>query len=332
MYNATNYFDKTVDTFEILGCYVVDVFYNHLYDKAKTLHVSGKCASVTEGYKTACTAYLMHFKRADMFNQTIKNVYNFFNLHSPVPILSHSDWVDRMTTEFVPTDFWPSLNSKRKDHILGIVIEGIFRKFAAYILTPRSLMMIIDNHNDKTNITFLQDRMLSITMEERECMYQKFVKPLNGAKDGGLTERLRADLQKEITKTIALKTALEKAATTIRAMTEQVTLLTQTKQYLLDRSKDLYNRLQTATAMPVAPAIAAPVVVQDIAYLDVAAPIEPVSNSLILEPSLDEFDMIDDLQTVEEPEETVDEMKAKALARVKEKRKNNIELEVDKLF
>ena len=53
-----NYSPKTMENFEIMSAYYIDIFYNHLYNEAKKLKVSGSVSSITEGYKHTLNAFL----------------------------------------------------------------------------------------------------------------------------------------------------------------------------------------------------------------------------------------------------------------------------------
>lgn len=327
MFNASSYPNQTIDTFEILGGYVVNIFYNHIYDKAKELHAAGKSTSTTEAYKQVSRTYLMHFSKEELFKTTLKDIYGYFNAHSPVPVLGFPDWVDRITKEFVPTDYWASLNSKQKDHVLGVVIEAIYRKFSVVMISPRGLAMVVDNHKERANIPFLQDKMIGVMIEEREKMYQKFIKPLTGTKSDGLSERLREDLLKETKKTVLLKQALIKANDTIKNQSKQIEVLLQTKSWLIDRAKTLQQaRVTPAVVSPrtwAPPVILTPVVTP--AVTPVLTPTLTPTLTPALTPAVspkvtvvEDFDAFAELED-DEPILDIDQIRQNALAKRKEK-------------
>lgn len=334
MFNASSYPPQTIDTFEILGGYVVSIFYNHIYDKAKELHAAGKSSSTTEAYKAVSRTYLMHFTKEDLFKTTLKDIYTYFNAHSTVPVLGYTDWVNQTTKEFVPTDYWSSLNSKQKDHILGLVIEAIYRKFAIVMLSPRGLAMVVDNHKERTNIPFLQDKMIGVMIEEREKMYQKFVKPLGGSKSDGLAERLREDLLKETKKTGILKSALVKANATIKSQASQIDVLLQTKNWLMNKAKQLQS---TVDQLHVAkPPVVTPVSTQ--VSTPVSTPVGSPPASPPASPAdtpVDEpFDAFEEIDT---DDIDISNIKRQALAKRKDKialleSSKKLDIESDDLF
>ena len=56
--DRNNYSKKTLDTFEILAAYFIDIYYNHLYIEGNKLKTEKNVSSITEGYKHALNAFL----------------------------------------------------------------------------------------------------------------------------------------------------------------------------------------------------------------------------------------------------------------------------------
>lgn len=236
MYAASNYPDSTIDTFELLGSKVVGVFYNHIYDKAKELHALGRTPSTTEAYKLTMQSYLQHFKNEKLYKKSIMNIYEHFNHYSPVPLLRYSDFIDTVTREFVPTDYWAGLSSQQKDRILLLALEDAYTKMGAHMIKPEGLRRLIDEHSNKDNLKFFQDLMIQVLIEGRENLYQRFAKPVVGA-TSAVTERLRTDLQRALAREKILKEALQKASGEIKNLTKQVEVLSQTKVWLIERAR-----------------------------------------------------------------------------------------------
>lgn len=202
MYNPYNYSAQTIDTFEILGGHIVDVYYNRLYEKSKDAQVAGKSPSITEAYKSYCRLYLNNLQNEDLFKQKALDVYEYFKYHSPLPVVGYADWVDKIAKEFTPSDFWPSMSSSRKDYCVGIVLRSLFKDFALFVLSPTSLEMIIDDHNNKDNIPLFQDKCIVMMIELREKLFRKYLDPATGDKKEYKTiaDQLKISLQKETKK------------------------------------------------------------------------------------------------------------------------------------
>jgi hypothetical protein len=236
MYNASNYPDSTIDTFELLGSKVVSVFWNHVYEKAQALHATGQTKSITDAYKFAAQAYLGYFKNEKLYKRGVTDIYTHFNNYSPVPLLTYAHFVDSVTKEFVPTDYWPGLNQVQKDKILATALENVHKKMSEHMVDPRGLQRVIDGHDQRDNVVFFQNLAVQIMIEERERFYQKFAKPVVGS-TSALTERLRGDLVKALAQKKQLAEALQKASIEIKAFTKQVQELEQAKTWLIERAR-----------------------------------------------------------------------------------------------
>ena len=177
-FDRQNYSKRSIDTFEVISSYFVDIYYNYLYTEAKKLKMSGKTNNITEGYKHALNAYKQGIENPNTFKDTLKGISNFFD-SCGFTGLSFTNCIERITEEFIPKDYYESVSKQQKISILKSVIsesninfiEKIVRKFLSHI---------IDNHNDMDNIRVLQDEFIDILIIEKERLYHKFI-----AKDGG---------------------------------------------------------------------------------------------------------------------------------------------------
>ena len=69
--DRSNYSSKTLETFEIISAYYVDIYYNYLYTEAKKMKISGSIASITEGYKHTLCAILIILIDIRLFRQIV---------------------------------------------------------------------------------------------------------------------------------------------------------------------------------------------------------------------------------------------------------------------
>ena len=338
MYNASNYPDSTIDTFELLGSKIVSVFWNHIYDKAQSLHATGQTKSLTEAYKFAAQAYLGYFKNEKLYRRGVAEIYTHFNNYSPVPILTYSHFVDSVTREFVPTDYWPGLNQGQKDTTLSTALENIHKKMCEHMIDPRGLQRVIDAHDTRENIVFFQNLAVQIILEERERFYQKFSKPVTGG-TSAITERLRGDLVKALAHKKQLSEALQKASAEIKAFTKQVQDLERAKTWLIERSKlaeeqrvqaldELAEVRRTSYTASVAAvtAVPMPMATEPRSYIppELQHEFDPYEEIEDHKTDQDELDQL--AEELEDPEA----MKAKAKKR-RQSRANNVQLEADNL-
>ena len=303
MYRNQTYRNETMDTFEIFGGYIIDRFYNHIYEKAQEMHAMGKAPSLTKAYGSVCRMYLLHFKKEQLFKQTLKALYEYFNRYSRVPLLTHTEWADLITKEFTPTDYWPSLSSVQKDHLLGILIEGIYNKFSVVMLSPRGQQMVIDDHENRDNIQFLQDKMLNIMINQREEIYARFIKPINAPKSDALVQKLRDDLLKETKKSGLLKDALVKSNNEVKEQAKEIQSLISAKEYLIEKARNMNIQIQDLLrridmTKPVQPA---QVPVHDTPEFSTPEPVtyqDPAMSPKISK-LFNEFDMFEDVEPLE---------------------------------
>lgn len=124
--------------------------------------------------------------------------------------ISFSKCVDRLAANFVPTDYYASLNNTQKMSILRLVINQAVKNFTKKIVNDH-LNKIIDNHKEPDNVRLLQDELIDCFLLEREGVYQRFVATQTKTNSNETVNRLVAEkMQKEIKKLIIEKIQLKK--------------------------------------------------------------------------------------------------------------------------
>ena len=178
IYDLRKYNSQTIDTFEIIGSYIANVYYNSIYSRAKQLFMQHKCESITEAYKTLIMGYLSQFKDPNQVKLTVNDLYKSFTVYRKSLSESYKDWIDNVSKEFIPSDYWKSLSNDKKIFVIMTVFENSVKDFTKYIQSPRIMNAIIDNHNDKNNVNILQNQLIHILIDQREMLYQSFVDQL----------------------------------------------------------------------------------------------------------------------------------------------------------
>lgn len=243
-FNPRSLSSQTLATYEIMGGYIVNIFYSHLYDKARQYHSNGTYSSVTDAYKSICHTYLQQFKNPELYKQTIMDLHGYYSAFNTYN-LSYKDWINNVVREFVPADFFPSLNDRQKDHILGVTLENCVKEFATHMLQGRSLMMIIDDHASTENIRIFQDKMLEITAEQRELVYQRFLKGISGRGTDERYEKMAGDIKHYIAENNNLRDKLKRAVEIIKTQKQDIKVADEKNEYLLNRARELYAKLET---------------------------------------------------------------------------------------
>lgn len=199
-----NYSNKTIEVYEIMSAYYVDIFYNHLYIEAKKLKASGNVSSITEGYKHTLNAFLKGLSNPKLYKKSIVGIHYYF-INIGFASISFSKCVDNLTKAFIPSDYFNSLSSTQKMGVLRMVINQSMKIFIKSIVDEH-MSKIIDNHKDSDNVRILQDVLIDCFILEREGMYQRFISQQTTTHQDETVNRLVAEkMQQEIKKLVKEK-------------------------------------------------------------------------------------------------------------------------------
>ena len=121
IFDRNNYQKKTMDCFEVMGAYFVDIYYNHLFIEGKKLRTNKSASSITEGYKHALNAFLQGVENPKTYKKILVGIHSFF-ISSGFTSISFSDCIERVTEEFIPKDYFASVSKQQKISILKIKI------------------------------------------------------------------------------------------------------------------------------------------------------------------------------------------------------------------
>lgn len=232
MLDRRQYDPKMITNIEIMTAYFIDLFYNHLYFEGKKLKVNGSVASITEGYKHALNAFIKSLTNARLYKKAVIGIHQYFINYTSFTTISFSKCVDRLTSNFVPEDYFPSLDNTQKMSILRLVINQAIKNFTKKLVNEH-LTKIIDNHKDPDNVRMLQDELVDCFLLEREGVYQRFVSTQTKTNTNETVNRLIAEkMQKEIKNLILEKIQLKKENNAL-------------KQIILKNSKELAFHKET---------------------------------------------------------------------------------------
>lgn len=210
-----NYNKKTIDNFEILAAYFIDIYYNHLYIEAKKLRTDNAVSSVTEGYKHALKAYLKGVDNPKYFKKTLMGIHGYYTACGYTS-MTFRECTETVTKEFIPKDYYESVISPQKTAILKLVISESNKKMI-FKIASEYLSMIIDNHLDETNLRILQDEYIDILILARENVYHRFISSeTNTSNNTKGNDILQAKMQKEIKVLLTEKYQLKKTITDLK--------------------------------------------------------------------------------------------------------------------
>jgi hypothetical protein len=201
---------KMITNIEVMAAYFVDLFYNHLYFEGKKLKVNGSVPSVTEGYKHALNAFIKSMSNAKLYKKAVIGIHQYFMNYTSFTTISFAKCVDRLAANFVPLDYYSSLNNTQKMSVLRLVINQAIKNFTKKIVNDH-LNKIIDHHKEQDNVRLLQDELIDCFLLEREGVYQRFVSTQTQTNQNETVNRLVAEkMQREIKNLILEKIQLKK--------------------------------------------------------------------------------------------------------------------------
>lgn len=217
LFDRNNYSSKTIEIFEIMSAYFVDIFYNHLYIEAKKLKASGNVASVTEGYKHTLNAFLKGLENPKLYKKSIVGIHHYF-ITVGFASISFAKCVDKLTQEFIPTDYFNSLTVTQKMGVLRMVLNQTIKNFIRKIVDEH-MAKIIDYHTEKDNVRILQDELIDCFILEREGMFQRFIAENTKTNKNETVNRLLAEkMQIEIKRLVKEKYEQQKQIIALKKM------------------------------------------------------------------------------------------------------------------
>ena len=206
--DRSNYSTKTIDNFEIISAYYVDIFYNHLYNEAKKLKISGSACSITEGYKHTLNAFIKSLDNPNLYKKSLSGMHHYF-ITVGFASISYSNFIDRITADFVPKDYFNSLTFTQKIGVLRMVLSQSIKSFIKNVVDSH-MSKIIDYHKEQDNVRILQDDFIDCLIMEREGFYQRFVTDKVINKNDTVNRLVAEKMQAEIKKLIGEKYELKR--------------------------------------------------------------------------------------------------------------------------
>lgn len=220
LFDRASYLPRTISVYQLVGAYLVDIYYNHLYAEAHKYRGKGDVPTVTEGYRHATFAFLTGLDhnakatyKAQHYKQLLIGINEYFKTWTSFSTLTVSDCIDKIVREFVPDDYFKQIDKEQKGSILRMVLTNVLREFTKIVI-DEFLSAIVDNHDEPANIEALKDRITDLMISEREKMFHKFLAShfpaSNETVDKKFAERMRDEiirLQAEVAqhKTVAAK-------------------------------------------------------------------------------------------------------------------------------
>jgi hypothetical protein len=241
MFKPKNYGRRALSTFEIIGSFIVDLYYNHFYDESKRLMTIGKVDSITDGYKHAVNLYIRSYNNPKAYSKTIAGVHRYYRTTTKFTTISFGDCIKEITSHFIPEEFQASLTNTQRDGVLRRVLLGAVTQFSKDVLQSNIIDTIIDNHSDKTIVRSMQDKMVESLMYEREKMFQK-VFDVSHKPNGGhmkVVQKMKA----EVVKLLKANHGLSARSMLLKNQALELLNIAKDQKAQLDESRVLVKRL-----------------------------------------------------------------------------------------
>lgn len=190
--NIKNYDPAVISTFDIIGCYFVDIFYNHLYLSAESIRKKATFAnnandkskqprSLTDEYKSAVNAYMVGVTKDEKYyKKTITGLQTFYQTYTKYNTIGLNAFIDRIINTFLPEEYAGSLGNEEKEFFLNEIISSIIKEFCIRAVDIDHLRQIIDYHDNEENTRFWVNEFVTLQIAEREKIFQKFTRKLAG--------------------------------------------------------------------------------------------------------------------------------------------------------
>lgn len=218
--------EKTVlSLLDVLGSCLVDIFYNHMYDRAISVHEKTS-RGLTECYRQAVQNYLADSTNPRFYCMLLNSLHHYMRMSTIYTDISYTECIRIYASLFVPQMYATSLTTDQRVNLLSMILKNTVHALAGEIVQEH-IGCIIDDHTDATNIEILQDVVLKVLINQRDLSYDRFIQAQKKAsketertkQSKELKDRAHGSIQPLETHTIEkLNTALKKFVVVTRML------------------------------------------------------------------------------------------------------------------
>jgi hypothetical protein len=172
-----------------------------MYTTAKMKHDQQHYPSVTDAYKYVVKSFLMNIDQPEQLNLMLHDLKKWYGAWIKHQYADHALITDSIIKEYIPEDYFSQLSSTDKDQIFIFIFTQSIKRIGMQIFQINNLRKICDDHDNKNdNEKYFQDIMLTIMIEIRTVLYNRFMNSAvnNGKTDNHtiLLEQMKQDLLK----------------------------------------------------------------------------------------------------------------------------------------
>lgn len=235
---------KIAQTFEIIGSYFCDIYYNHLYLSAKSKkknndasnsNKSHSLQSITDEYKQAVVAFGYAIKKdKNHYSKSVTGMYRFYQTYSKFSTMTLNQFIDMLLEIFVPPDYYNQMDSRNRDQLLVKIVIALIDNMCIFVTRPDILQLIIDKHGNTANIAMLQDHAIETLINERDKIFSMFVSA-NVSPEQEIVSKLKASIKDILQSKVKLESEN-------KSLKQRVTLL---ESKIKELAKELITARQT---------------------------------------------------------------------------------------
>lgn len=176
MYRTNDYPPEVTNVMEVVGSYIINLYYNNFYTIAKQKHEQMHYDSVTDAYRDVIKSFLMSMDESEFIGQFITELKKWYSTWRQMNYIDHELIVNNIVSVYVPTDYFNSFTNKAKDQLFVFIFKEAMKRMAVDIFKIENLRKVCDEHykNKSNNILYFQDNLLSIMIDIRCILFKRF--------------------------------------------------------------------------------------------------------------------------------------------------------------
>jgi hypothetical protein len=195
-------YDKLlISIFDIIGSYFVDLYYNTVYQKAHNYSLEG-AKSFTDQYIELVKKIAISIQNDEgTYHKIIKNLHQVFIHSTRYSTITFAQFVDKVTEQLIPSDYFDSTTMYNRDEVLGNAICFLNLRLAINITSPAMLRRIIDKRDDDYEITIKMLRNFAIQslLLKRDEVRNQFLKQIGKVETTEMSETTMELIEKNHT-------------------------------------------------------------------------------------------------------------------------------------
>lgn len=181
------YQKKVLSLLDVIGSTIVNIFYNHMYDRA--IFMKDRTGeAITDCYKQAITEYVKTSNTQEFYKLIMNTIVYYTHISTVYSDISFADCINLYSGLFVPDVYNNSLTEKQKHDVLFMVLRNSIKVFSENLI-EHHLALIIDEHQDPTNLAVLQDCILKELVKNRDLIYNQFIQSSKQKKSSKSTKK-----------------------------------------------------------------------------------------------------------------------------------------------